>query len=378
MPKPPKPLDVVIVGAGPAGIGMACVLQAIGITRYAILERHEVGASFRRWPAEMRLITPSFTGNAFGLIDLNAITLDTSPAYTLDTEHPSGPQYADYLQAIVDEFQLPVQTEVEVRGITPRADGTEGFEVLTSRGRLPTRFVIWAAGEFQYPRLDPFPGAEHCRHTSQVKSWKRLTGDDFVIIGGYESGIDAAYGLCTQGKRVTVLDRGDRWGGTGSDPSQTLSPYTFQRLRAIRRGDRLTLVEKVTVKSVVKEGAQYVVHGRRGRQGAQWITTQPPLLATGFQGSLSLVEDLFDWDDDGVLLSERDESTRTPGLFLSGPLVRHGKVLLCFIYKFRQRFAVIASAIGAALDRDLAPLERYRAKQMFLEDLSCCLDECAC
>lgn len=90
--------DCIIVGAGPAGIGVGIALQDMGLTQFVILERSEVGASFLLWPEEMRFITPSFTSNAYGLLDLNAIALNTSPAYTLGTEHPSGEDYADYLR----------------------------------------------------------------------------------------------------------------------------------------------------------------------------------------------------------------------------------------------------------------------------------------
>ena len=49
---------------------------------------------------------------------------------------------------------------------------------------LKTRYVIWAAGEFQYPRAPEkmFPGAEHCMHNATVRSWAKLPGDDFVVI----------------------------------------------------------------------------------------------------------------------------------------------------------------------------------------------------
>jgi cation diffusion facilitator CzcD-associated flavoprotein CzcO len=45
-----EPLDVAIIGAGAAGIGCAVVLKKLGITRFKILERFSVGASFIRWP----------------------------------------------------------------------------------------------------------------------------------------------------------------------------------------------------------------------------------------------------------------------------------------------------------------------------------------
>lgn len=52
---------------------MASVLQDLGMPRFTVLERSEVGATFLAWPEEMRLITPSFTSNAYGMMDLNAV-----------------------------------------------------------------------------------------------------------------------------------------------------------------------------------------------------------------------------------------------------------------------------------------------------------------
>jgi cation diffusion facilitator CzcD-associated flavoprotein CzcO len=193
--------DVVIVGAGAAGVGFGVVLHDLGVERFIILERHEIGASFARWPEEMRFITPSFTSNYFGMLDLNAVALDTSPAFTLNREHPRGREYAEYLRVIAGHFQLPVRTGVDVFGLEPLPDD-DGFVLQTSQGEVRGRFVVWAGGEFQYPRAHAFPGAEHCLHASAVRSWRELGGDDFVIVGGFESGMDAAFHLTRLGKRV--------------------------------------------------------------------------------------------------------------------------------------------------------------------------------
>ena len=47
-----------------------------------------------------------------------------------------------------------------------------------------------------------FEGSELCRHTSTVPKYGDLEGDDFLIIGGYESGIDASYHLARCDKKV--------------------------------------------------------------------------------------------------------------------------------------------------------------------------------
>ncbi|MEM9978302.1 MAG: NAD(P)-binding domain-containing protein, partial [Cyanobacteria bacterium P01_D01_bin.2] len=110
----------------------------------------------------------------------------------------------------------------------------------------------------------------------------------------------------------------------------------------------------------------------------KWTTPQPPILCTGFDTSLRQIAPLFDWSEGYAALTENDESTLTPGLFVSGPSVRHGDLIFCFIYKFRQRFAVIANAIADRLGLDSTPLEAYRQAGLFLDDLSCCGNDCIC
>lgn len=120
-------VDIVIVGAGPAGVGCGIVLKELGIENFTILERHQVGASFILWPEKMRFITPSFPSHGFGLLDLNAITRKTSPALAFGQEHLTGQQYAVYLKTVADYFELPVQTETEVKEVTPLSEGKGDF-----------------------------------------------------------------------------------------------------------------------------------------------------------------------------------------------------------------------------------------------------------
>jgi putative flavoprotein involved in K+ transport len=92
-----------------------------------------------------------------------------------------------------------------------------------------------------------------------------------------------------------------------------------------------------------------------------------------------LIAPLLEWREDGFpLVTATDESTLTPNLFLAGPALRHDDIIFCFIYKFRQRFPVIAATIAARMGIDAAPLEEYRLYNMYLDDLSCCDDTCEC
>ena len=375
MRKRARSFDIVVVGAGPGGLGFGATLRDLGIENFVILDRAAVGASFLRWPRQMRLITPSFNSTQFGALDLNAICLHTSPAFSLGVEHPTGKEYAGYLRGVAEYFDLPVETGVDVLSVAKTARPRR-FRVATSRGDIHARFVVWAGGEMQYPRTNSFRGAELCLHSSRVTSWDDLGGDERHIIGGAESGVDAAVGLAAAGRRAVVIDRGEPWSRTGSDPSQLLSPFTQARLDAAVDSGRVTLRGGCPVIGVRRseKGYQLALQG-----GGVVNCSEQPILASGFVGSASLVRALFKWRDDGFpLLTESDESTVTNGLFLVGPQVRQDDIIFCFIYKFRQRFAVVANRIARRMQVSVKPLEEYRRYGMYLDDLSCCSDECAC
>ncbi len=364
--------DAVVIGGGAAGIGVSTALMHAGVENFVVLERRSVGASFDAWPAETRFITPSFPTNSIGMLDLNSIAIGISPAFSLQVEHPTGAEYASHLRGVAELFELPVREGVRVLRV---ARVGEDFRIDADEETLRAKHVIWAAGEFQYPSLSRFPGSELCRHTATIPDYEGLSGDEFVIIGGYESGVDAAYHLSFYDKRVKLIDRGCPWMDESSDPSVALSTYSLERMREEWFEQFVQLFPNTSVCSVRQQSDQYVVEtigGEEFESGTQ------PLLAGGFEGSVKLVAGLFDKREDGFpLLNEHDESTKTPGLFLCGPTVRHDDHVFCFIYKYRQRFAVVAKAIASRLGLAAEELETYRKWGMYLDDLSCCGEECA-
>lgn len=369
--------EVIIVGAGAAGVGMAATFKDFGVTDAVLLDRHGAGASFERWPEEMRLITPSFNTTPFGILDLNAVTLNTSVANFLGCEHPTGKDYARYLQAVLKAMAIPILAPWEVEEVEEKDGG--GFILRGSRGELECTFLVWAAGEFQFPREDVFPGAELCLHNGRIASFRKLSGDEFVVIGAFESGVDAAVHLANFGKAVTLLCAEKTLAIHDQDPSRSLSPFTRERLaQALANGQKIQIHYQSRVEEVSHQAGHYLVRTQRLEN---FSCKTPPILATGFRGGTGPVEHLFDYREDGeILLTENDESTHASGLFLAGPLVRHDEHIFCYIYKFRQRFAVIAETIAERLGIPVSDelLETYERNQMRLVDLSCCGRECAC
>ena len=364
--------DTVIVGAGAAGVGMAIALMHAGVENYLIIERNSVGSSFAAWPSETRFITPSFPSNSIGMLDLNSVAIGVSPAYNMRIEHPTGQDFADHLRFLADEFELPIWDQTNVIGLQNVEDE---FVIETSRGTVRSKNVIWAAGEYQYPLEATFEGSEFCRHTATVEAYAGLDGDDYVIIGGYESGIDAAYHLAANGSSVRVFDGACPWGAETSDPSVALSTYSFERMESQAFSDRVELFPNTKIKAVDYDGDLYTI---TTDSGDTHVTKTQPLLAVGFSGGHHFVSHLFEKRDDGFpLLNEHDGSTIFDGMYLCGPSVRHDGHIFCFIFKYRQRFGIVARSIAESLGLPTDEfVAAYRSWGMFLDDLSCCGQEC--
>lgn len=95
-----------------------------------------------------------------------------------------------------------------------------------------------------------------------------------------------------------------------------------------------------------------------------------------------MVKDHFEFNKGKVILNDNDESTKTKNLFLVGPQVIHNDAIFCFIYKFRQRFPIIAETIGKRLKLDKKILneiiDEYKKNNFYIKDLSSCGDSCSC
>ncbi|MEM8971594.1 MAG: NAD(P)/FAD-dependent oxidoreductase [Pseudomonadota bacterium] len=350
---------VIIVGAGPAGIGVASLLSRCAIPAL-IVEQGRIGESLRRWPKETRFISPSFTGNFFGAVDLNAVTPDSSPAYSFQTEHPSGRQYAQYLEAIANFHKLEIAEGVEVQDFDIEPDRT--IVLTTSEGELRCRALIWAGGEFQNRRT--IPG------TVRVGSaYKDFPKGHHVIIGGAESGMEAAYNLVRYGSSVSVLDPSAPWDARVSDSSYGLSPFTFARVRALKKSGKAEFIPEI---------AERITENQVRTESRVFDLEHPAIDATGFNIGQSLAGRLFELVNGHPHLTDRDESTICKNVYLVGPNVQHGQAVFCFIYKYRQRFAVVVSEILSRWGQHSPVIAQYAERGFLLDDLSCCDEECVC
>ena len=190
----PTQVDVLIVGAGQAGLGTAYWLGRLGIPGVQLVDAAEVGDSWlRRWD-NLRLFTP----RRFSA--LPAMPVPPGPG------NPTRVEVARYLRAYADYYALPIATGQRVRQL---ARTGSGFTAVTDRARFAARHVVIATGPFSRPNTPAAAsnlGADvHQLHSADYHRAADLPPGGVVVVGGGNSAAQLAVELADNQREVTLV-----------------------------------------------------------------------------------------------------------------------------------------------------------------------------
>lgn len=186
-------LDVVVVGAGQAGVAMSEHLSANGLS-HVVLERGRVA---ERWRSER---WDSLVANGPAWHDrFPGLTFPGDPNAFVPKE-----QVADYFVQYAKKINAPIRCGIEVTSVT-RLDGKFGFRVETTDGVYEAGFVVAATGAFQTPitpDLIPAQTGIHQIHSSSYRNPDQLPDGAVLVVGAGSSGTQIAEELMNAGRKV--------------------------------------------------------------------------------------------------------------------------------------------------------------------------------
>jgi putative flavoprotein involved in K+ transport len=198
-----RPLDVLVIGAGQAGLALGHHLARRDADFLLVDAGPEIGSSWRsRWDS-LRLFSPAQYDSLPGLPF-------PAPADT----HPGKDDVADYLAAYAAHFRLPVRLDSPVRRL--HRDGDGDFTITTPSATLRARQVVVATGPFQTPHIPAL--ADHLDplvpqlHSAEYRNPAQLpAGARVLVVGAANSGLQIAAELAGRCSVIVAV---------GSEPLQ--------------------------------------------------------------------------------------------------------------------------------------------------------------
>jgi thioredoxin reductase/Pyruvate/2-oxoacid:ferredoxin oxidoreductase delta subunit len=186
--------DVLIVGAGPAGISAS--LRAIeNKLTYITLERDEVGGTVAKYPRQKLVMTSPVEFPMYGKFK----------KMQLSKEH-----LLSFWDMVLNRADFNVCTGENVSDIKT---GTDGFlTVVTANNEYRARNVVLALGRAGDPRKLGVKGEELPKVMYRLIEADHYINKRILVVGGGDSAVEAAMGLAHQaGNLVTLCYRGERF-----------------------------------------------------------------------------------------------------------------------------------------------------------------------
>ncbi|MEU5846738.1 NAD(P)-binding domain-containing protein [Saccharopolyspora shandongensis] len=173
-------IDVVVIGAGQAGLTGSYHLQLAGIDHVVLDHGDGPGGAWRhRWPS-LRL------GGVHGIHDLPG-----SPLRETDGARPAAEVVPEYFGRYEYEQELPVLRPVKVDAVR---DGGERLLVDSSAGTWAARAVLNATGTWENPFWPHYPGqnsfAGRQLHTADYRGPEEFRGRRVIVVGGGISAVE--------------------------------------------------------------------------------------------------------------------------------------------------------------------------------------------
>jgi thioredoxin reductase (NADPH) len=192
----PEPLDLLIIGAGPAGLSAAHAAVQEGLS-YLVIEKGTIADTIRQYPVGRTLFsTPNELEMHQGAL---------KPC----REKPTREELLSHYIHFVLAHDLNIKTDeevVEVEKVEP-----EGFLIHTNRNDYRASRILFAIGAMAHPRRLNIPGEDLLKtHHLFVEPYAYVR-KDALVVGGGNSAAEAALFLSEEGARTTLAIWREDW-----------------------------------------------------------------------------------------------------------------------------------------------------------------------
>ena len=218
-------LDIVIIGAGPAGL-CATLAATEAKLKYATVEQEELGGTVAHFPRRKLVMTQPAVLPIVGKMSFKEVQKEELIGFWRDVEQKTG---------IIINYSENVET------VEPAPNG--GFVVKTSKRNYNTRTVLLAIGRRGSPRKLGVPGEEMSKVVYRVIDPAQHRNQHVLVVGGGDSALEAATTIAEEpGTTVTLSYR--------SDAFSRAKPKNRQRVDEMSAAGHLRVMLSSNVKAI--------------------------------------------------------------------------------------------------------------------------------
>jgi thioredoxin reductase (NADPH) len=262
-------LDLLIIGAGPAGLSAADVAAREGLS-YLVVEKGLIADTVYHYPVGLTVFSTT-----------NELELREG-ALRPCREKPTREELLSYYVRFALEHELRINTEEEVTGIERLEP--EGFRVRTSRAAYEASRVLVCIGGMARPRRLDVPGEELPKVMHRFVEPFPYVRKEALVVGGGNSAAEAALFLSEGGARTTFAVWPEDW--ENRDPKKgCIKHWVREPLEREIAGGRLRLFPF----SEVEEIGETFVRIRDARGQSHSLPNDAVFVLIGSDADLSLL-----------------------------------------------------------------------------------------
>jgi thioredoxin reductase len=222
------PYDVVIIGAGPAGLAATLASMEKKLRHITVEQEDALGGCVYHYPRNKIVMTAPIKLPLVGEMRFKEVSKE---------------RLLEFWDGVIKKTNLKVNYSERMEAIT-KIDN--GFLVKTSRGEYKTRAVLLAIGRRGSPRKLGVPGEDLPKVVYRLIDPEQYRNMHVLVVGGGDSALEAAMDIAEQpGTTVTLSYRSDAFGRG--------KPKNRERLKQMTERNKLTVRLKSNVKLVEKD-----------------------------------------------------------------------------------------------------------------------------
>ncbi|HUV22223.1 MAG TPA: NAD(P)-binding domain-containing protein [Gammaproteobacteria bacterium] len=198
--------QVVIVGAGPAGIAATLQAKELGL-KYLTIDQDSLGGTVFKYPRGKIVMTQPVELPLVGKMHFEETSKEELLEFWQQTEAKSGIKI-HYGELVAD-----------ISALDP------GYAIASSGGSYSTDTVLLAIGRRGTPRKLGVPGEDQSKVVYQLTDPDQYTGQQVLIVGGGDSALEAALAIADAGGAVSVSYRSDSFSRAKAKNRERIEAY---------------------------------------------------------------------------------------------------------------------------------------------------------